>query len=53
MAEEEELKATLSDLERSLTRRLLIVARRNPETFLEKAQALELIIDLERKLEAR
>lgn len=51
MAEEEELKATLSDLERSLTRRLLIVARRNPETFLE--ETLELIIDLKRKLEAR
>ena len=45
------LVATLTDLETQLVRSVLIAWRRSPETFLEEAEALDLIIRLKRELE--
>jgi hypothetical protein len=50
LAEEEALQKILIDLEKTIKRRLIIAAKRSPETFLEEAEALELIIDLRKKL---
>ncbi len=51
MAEKEELSAILEDLEKTLIRRASLAARRSPETFLKELEALELVIDLRKKLQ--
>jgi len=45
------LLATLEALETQLVRSVTIAWRRSPETFLEQAEALDLIIRLRRELE--
>ncbi len=51
MAEEdEELIELLSSLERRLKRRILKAPFRSPETLFEELEALNLVIDLKRKL---
>lgn len=50
LAEEETLQKILNELEKIIKRRLEIAARRSPETFLEEAEALELVMDLRKKL---
>lgn len=50
MAEEEALQKILIELEKVIKKRLLVAVRRSPETFLEEAAALELVIDLRKKL---
>lgn len=53
MAEEREaLVATLAALETVLIRSVDIAAERSPETFLEEAEALHLIISLRRELQS-
>ncbi len=52
MAEERAaLVATLANLETQLVRSVTIAWRRSPETFLEEAEALDLVIRLRRELE--
>jgi hypothetical protein len=46
------LVATLADLETRLIRSVTIASKQSPETFLEEAEALDLIIRLRRELEA-
>ena len=48
--EVQELIATLAELEEQLVSRVTIAAKRSPETFLEEAEALDLIIRLRREL---
>jgi hypothetical protein len=50
LAEEEALQKILIELWKVVKKRLFIAARRSPETFLEEAEALELVIDLRKKL---
>jgi len=45
-----ELLATLAEIEANLIRRVTIASRQSPETFLEEAEALDLIIRLRREL---
>ena len=52
MAEEEALQKILIEFEKVIKKRLIIAAKRSPETFLEEAEALELVIDLRKKLVA-
>jgi hypothetical protein len=47
----EELVAALADIEAVLIRSVAIAATRSPETFLEEAEALDLIIRLRRELQ--
>jgi hypothetical protein len=48
--EREVLKATLEGLEETLVKRAGLEARIDPENFLAELEALELVIDLRRKL---
>ena len=51
MAEERaELAETLAGLETRLIRRLTMVFERSPESFLEEAEALDLVIRLKKEL---
>jgi hypothetical protein len=50
LEEDEEIVALLSSLEGRLKRRIARAPLRSPETLFEELQALELVIDLERKL---
>ncbi|MDG6966806.1 MAG: hypothetical protein JRN58_02675 [Nitrososphaerota archaeon] len=52
MAEERAgLAAALANLETRLVRRLSIAFERSPESFLEEAEALDLVIRLKKKLQ--
>jgi hypothetical protein len=51
MAEEKSrLKETLAGLETRLIHRVIIAFERSPESFLEEADALELVIRLKKEL---
>jgi hypothetical protein len=51
MAQEKtKLAEALADLETRLIRRLAIAYERSPESFLEEAEALDLVIRLKREL---
>lgn len=48
--EDQALVRILADLEGALKRRIPVVLRRSPETLFEELEALNLVIDLRRKL---
>ena len=52
MEEDEEIVGLLSSLETRLKRRIVVSPIRSPETLFEELEALELVIDLGKKLEA-
>ncbi len=48
--ETQALLAILADLEKQLRRRVPLVMRRSPESLFEELEALNLVIDLRKKL---
>ena len=50
MEEDKEIIALLSSLETRLKRRIVRAPFRSPETLFEELEALELVIDLRKKL---
>ena len=50
MEEDKEIIALLSSLEARLKRRIVRAPFRSPETLFEELEALELVIDLRKKL---
>ena len=52
-AEDQEILEILADLERQLKRRIPLVVCRSPESLFEELEALNLVIDLRKKLASK
>lgn len=52
-AKDQEILEILADLEGQLRRRIPLVVRRSPESLFEELEALNLVIDLRKKLASK